>query len=119
MNFQKTVMMVALILFIAIMAVVAVLMTNNKKKAVFPPEIGVCPDYWELTKIKVGTTEVLGCKDVNNIGNSSGTIPNKETGNCSAGINFKDAAYATKKAKCTAAKACGVEWDGITNIGIC
>ena len=119
MNFQKTVMMVALILFIAIMAVVAVLMSNNKKKAVFPPEIGVCPDYWELTNIQVNGRDVKGCKDVNNVGNASGTIPNTDTGNCSAGINFNDAAYATKKAKCTAAKACGVEWDGITNIGIC
>lgn len=117
MNFQKTVMTVALVLFIIIMAVVGVLMNNAKKKKQFPPEIGVCPDYWELKNIGKEDNVVLGCYDENSVGNGTGNPDGP--GSCADGINFRDVKYTTKLQKCKAAKACGVEWDGITNIGIC
>ena len=111
MTFQKTVMTVALVLFIIIMAVVVVLMNKAKKTRAFPPETGVCPDYWELTNIQGPDGDIIGCKDTKKVGN--------QKDDCGTGINFADAIYKTKKQKCMKAKDCGVEWDGITNMGLC
>lgn len=104
MSFQKTVFMIAVVLFILIMTVVGVLMTKSSAGATFPPEIGNCPDYW-------GLIDVDGEKMCNNI---------KDIGTCSKKeINFNLAEYKSRKAKCEWAKGCNVEWDGITNQGLC
>ena len=42
MSFQKTVFMIAVVLFILIMTVIGVLMTKSKAGMEFPPEIGNC-----------------------------------------------------------------------------
>ena len=104
MSFQKTVFMIAVVLFILIMTVVGVLMTKSKTGMVFPPEIGNCPDYWELI-------DVDGEKVCSNV---------KQLGTCNeSDINFNLADYKSRKAKCEWAKGCNVEWDGITNQGLC
>ena len=102
MSFQNTVMTIALLMFIIIMIIVGILMNGAKKSVDFPPEIGDCPDYWELQSDGK-------CKNSKSLG---------EFSSCSL-INFKDAQYRTKKLKCEKAKLCKVEWDGITNMGYC
>lgn len=103
MTFQKTVFMIAVVLFILIMTVVGVLMTKTTAEMEFPPEIGSCPDYWELTDVD---GEV--CSNV------------KELGTCNeSNINFKKEIYKSRKQKCNWAKGCNIEWDGITNQGLC
>jgi len=104
MSFQKTVFMIAVVLFILIMTVVGVLMTKSKAGMEFPPEIGNCPDYWEL--ISAGDQKV--CSNIKDLG----TCNEKE-------INFNTQTYKSRKAKCNWAKGCNVEWDGITNQGLC
>ena len=103
MSFQKTVFMIAVVLFILIMTVIGVLMTKSKAGMEFPPEIGNCPDYWEL--IDVDGEKV--CSNVKNLG----TCTQKE---------MKPTAYKSRVEKCNwAKKKCNIAWDGITNQGLC
>ena len=100
MNFQKTTLVIAAILLAIILIIVLYLVKNSKSKIVFPPYVDQCPDYWEV----VDTNK---CKNVNDIGNCSGTVDfsaQKYTG--PSGIQ--------EKAKW--ARGCGVTWDGITNV---
>jgi len=92
MTFQKTVLTVALVLFLILMVVIAAMMTSSKKTEIFPPEIGECPDYWEKTLSG-------GCKNVHNLGK-----------NCESPVIFSEN-YDKKKF----AKECRITWDGITN----
>ena len=48
MSFQKTVLTVAIVLFIILMLLIAVMMSSAKNNEVYPPQIGQCPDYWQL-----------------------------------------------------------------------
>ena len=50
MSFQKTVLTVAIVLFIILMLLIAVMMTSAKKTEVFPPQLGGCPDFWQKTQ---------------------------------------------------------------------
>jgi len=105
MTFQKTVLMIAVVLFILIMTVVGVLMSKSTAETAFPPEIGTCPDYWELID------DDEGKKVCNN---------KKDLGICNQNdIDFNADGYKSRKQKCNWAKGCNVEWDGITNQGLC
>lgn len=99
MSFQKTVFMIAVVLFILIMTVVGVLMTKSKAGMEYPPEVGICPDYWTLKG------EV--CSNVKDLG----TCDEKD-------INF-NTDYKSRLKKCNWADRCNVEWDGISNQGLC
>ena len=104
MTFQKTVFMIAVVLFILIMSVIGVLMTKSKASMQFPPEIGNCPDYWKLDDVNGEKV----CINVKEIG----------ADNCESDINF-NTQYKSRKQKCNWAKGCNVAWDGITNQGLC
>ena len=106
MTFQKNVFMIAVVLFILIMSVVGVLMTKSKAGMQFPPEISNCPDYWKLKDVN---GEIL-CKNVKGLGTDGQ--------NCNT-VNFTTGPYKSRKQKCLWAKDCTVEWDGITNQGLC
>ena len=93
-SFQKTVLWVAIIIFICLMVLIAVMMNSANKTTAFPPQIGACPDYWQ--KLLDGT-----CQNVQGLGNE-----------CKSPMDFsKNVAYE----KCKFAIDCGIEWDGITN----
>ena len=104
MSSQKTVFMIAVVLFILIMTVVGVLMTKSKAGMEYPPEVGICPDYWTLK----GVDGEKVCSNIKDLG----TCDNKD-------INFNKDSYKSRKQKCNWAKGCNVEWDGITNQGLC
>ncbi len=94
MSFQTTTLWVAIVIFVVLMCLIAVMMTSAKKAQDFPPQIGQCPDYWQMT------TE--GCVNSHSLGNGTCDSP-------------KDLSKATRVDKCKFAKGCALTWDGITN----
>ena len=94
MSFQKTVLTIAIVLFILLMLVISVMMTSAKKNEKFPPQIGQCPDYWQLTAQG-------NCLNTQNLGK-----------NCKSPMDFSKM---SKNQKFDFAKGCNITWDGITN----
>lgn len=105
MGFKKSVLTVALVIFIIVLLVLAVVIKNSYKNAVFPPEVSQCPDFWELGEFK------KKCKatDQNN-----GSIP---PGTPSP--DFSDMSNSARIEKCNWAKENGISWDGITGRNLC
>lgn len=101
MTFQDTVLMVAIIIFVIIMIIIAVMMRNSTTSQAFPPQIGACPDYWQL--LLDGR-----CQNVQGLGNKS----------CINVMDFNQPKFTGSKGlteKCKFAQGCAIEWDGITN----
>ena len=101
--FQKQVAYVAFVIFLILMALTALMMAKFKEHQLYPPEVPPCPDYWE----NKGDNK---CNNTHGLGNS-------ET--CNGEHSFKAKKWAGlkgRKAKCDWAKACQIEWDGITNV---
>jgi hypothetical protein len=102
--FQQIVLIVAAILLILSLICIAILMSQAKKKEVYPPEVGSCPDYFVMSESDGE------CHNVHNLGTGAG--------NC-ATITFPPLQGRKDKqgrlARCKWAKGCGVTWDGITN----
>ena len=94
MSFQKTVLTVAIVLFVILMALIAVMMTSAKQNELFPPQTGSCPDFWQITAQGK-------CLNSQNLGK-----------NCTSPVDFSKM---TAKQKCNFAKGCKITWDGITN----
>lgn len=104
-NFQKIVSYTAIFLFILLMVILGYLMMLAKKNTKYPPQVGDCPDYWQ----KDATTG--RCLNVQNLGI-----------NCPSPANFSGPEYLGvdgRKNKCNFAKNCSIEWDGISNVGLC
>ena len=104
MSFQTRTLTIAIWILIISLALIAVLLLVGKGKKEYPPEIGNCPDYWQLTEDGL-------CENVKNLG----------TG-CPSSINFNVDEYKGAKgklSKCKLIKGCGATWDGITNVGLC
>jgi len=102
-QFQKRVLSIAIGVLLFTLFIIAILIRKSSKKLDFPPETAKCPDYWTL--------------------NSDQKCMNtKGLGSCTGDMDFNTDEYSGKRGKdekCNWAKGCGVEWDGITNIGIC
>lgn len=96
MSFQKTVLIIALIIFSIMLFFIALAMKGLKKSQQYPAEISECPDYWVKN-------EDNACVPVGN--HNMGDIDNN---NCSSYIG-------TEEKKQFASK-CGIEWDGVNNI---
>lgn len=100
MSFQNTVLMIAIVIFIIIMCIVAAMLRNATNVQAFPPQVGACPDYWQL--LLDGR-----CQNVQGLGS-----------NCVSPMDFNQPQFTGNNglnAKCKFAKDCGLEWDGITN----
>ena len=104
--FQKQVAHAALIVFLIIMALMALMMAKFKEHQLYPPEVPPCPDYW--------TYEDGMCKNTKGLGNK--------------GVDCGDKKFTAKKyqgvkgreERCKFAKQCEIEWDGLTNVkGTC
>jgi hypothetical protein len=103
MSFQNTVLFTAIVIFLILMVIIAVMMKNAKNSQAFPPQIGNCPDYWTLDKSK--------CKNLKGLGT-----------NAPVEADFTSKKYQGKNGnseKCKWAKSYNLEWDGITNMNIC
>ena len=98
MNFQQIVLTIALVLLVIMLIMVAYLMKNAQDKAVFPPYVDECPDYWE----------VVGEETCNNVQN---------LGKCAGVKNFTNFVYGGEtglEAKKKWANDCGITWSGVT-----
>lgn len=105
MGFKKSVFTIALVIFIIVLLVLAVVIKNSYKNSVFPPEVSQCPDFWELHDDK------KTCK-----------ATNQNNGSMSSGQqspDFSDMSNSARITKCNWAKDNGISWDGITGRNLC
>ena len=101
MNFQKTYLIIASVIFILLLIVTIILLFYNKN-VIFAPIVGECPDYWIYNKNK------NTCKNIFNVG--SDTIPNE--------INFSAPMWQGMNGACKKkkfAEANLLSWNGITD----
>ena len=91
MSFQKSVLIIALIVFSIMLFFIALAMKGLKKSQKFPPEISECPDYW--------------------IRDNNKCVPLKY--NKSESSLQKCQEYTGSQDKLDWKRDCNVEWDGI------
>jgi hypothetical protein len=104
-QFKKTVLMVALTIFLGMLLIMALIIKNSYKNQIFPPEVGQCPDYWE---------PIQGSKKCKATANNKGTY--------SEGAESKELADDIPTGRienCNWARDNKVNWDGITNRNLC
>jgi hypothetical protein len=101
-NFRKTLVLVAVIIFLFLIPITTILiMRENNKKQIWAPMISQCPDYWKLSKTKEG---YIKCS------------PNEQKNNSGGNRNpFFTYQLPTKKNKYEFAVKNRIIWDGITN----
>lgn len=99
MNFQQIVLTVALVIFCIILVIIVTMLNNAKNKSKFPPELSICPDWWEydMTNKK--------CINPKNLG----------TSNTNCGENHFNSSIMNEniKVKKDWAKNCKILWDGV------
>ena len=116
MTFQSVVVKVAIVIFIILMVVMALMMIKGRENKKWPPETPTCPDYWEYDENE------NKCKDKNKLSvlsndNTEAVWPpvgwfNKTNGEILD--KYKD--YNLPNNKCCWSKYnAKIEWDGITN----
>ena len=94
MSFQKTVLIIALIVLSVMLFFIALAMKGLKKSQEYPPEVSECPDYWTKNKD----------------GHCSPSLGKNTSGSERCGT------YDGTKEKDLFAQDCGIQWDGLTNI---
>jgi hypothetical protein len=115
-NFQKIVLMVAIVMFIILMIFIGSVLYQNKYSKAFPPVISECPDYWIDKQMSISNPDEdsnsgktrQSCVNVKNLGNSS----------CSKTMDFTEDFWQGSTGDCRKykwAKGCDLTWDGITN----
>lgn len=104
MTFQTRTLTIAIWVLVIMLCIIAAALMFAKGKSKWPPEVGTCPDYWQV--IADGT-----CENVKNLGKD-----------CPSPKDFNTAEFKGKKGlikKCKVMKACKASWDGVTNVGAC
>jgi hypothetical protein len=127
MSFQRTVIIVAIVLLILCLVFIGTILYNNKYNAQFPPVTGSCPDYW----VDVGAS-----KDGSHKGLTHCVAPGHSLGDGKF-LTPAIAGYGTRSCKskwvsphqplddatrCEYKKwasKCNVTWDGVTNSSPC
>ena len=102
MSFQKSVLITASVILIVALVIIAIMLNVAKSNTKYPPEIGICPDYFLPTAKNV-------CSNPKGLGKNIG---DKVTfaGDQVCGKECNNTNY---KARCNWAKQNGVQWDGI------
>jgi|TARA_R110001599_G_scaffold347716_3_gene574271 hypothetical protein len=105
-TFQKTVLIVALVILVLGLIIVAIMLLASASDAKWPPYSGTCPDYWNLENIP-GTNGGEKCVNKFKLGlgksqsNCKNFVPQSGSGSGCTKFNY--------------ANSCQVTWDGITN----
>lgn len=105
-RFQKTVLIIAIILLILTLIVVGIALKKAVSTQTWPPIIPECPDYWFVDG-SGNNTKCVNLKDLGTCNPSSGHLT----------INFNVAPFNGTNGNCEKynwANKCGVSWDGIT-----
>ena len=105
MGFKKSVLTVALVIFIIVLLILAVVIKNSYKNAVFPPEISLCPDFW---KVSSGGKKCVATNQNRGIFREGEVSP-----------DWSDMSMGARITKCNWAVNNKVKWDGITNRNLC
>jgi hypothetical protein len=108
MGFYRSLLIGTLVSLIIVLAIMGVILSNSSKDVPFPPQFGMCPDYYTISSDNK-------CKINSNIySNVNADCMNK---------SFDDTKYTMPGTgplsglceKKKWANTCGVSWDGITN----
>ena len=100
-NFQKIVIVIAIILLILALAFIGTAISNEKNTHDFPPVIAECPDYWSHN------VEENKCINDHKLGEYIDTELNE--------FDINDSKYATMCSKKNMMENYKLSWDGITN----
>ena len=104
-SFQKTSLIVALVILIIALTIVAIMLIASASDQKWPPYSGSCPDYWNLEKDP--STEIEKCVNQYKLGRGNSHsacmhfVPQTGSGSGCTKFNY--------------ANTCQVTWDGITN----
>tara|TARA_B100001093_G_C26782075_1_gene995071 strand:- start:896 stop:1240 length:345 start_codon:yes stop_codon:yes gene_type:complete len=103
MNFQKVVVIIAIVVLIILLSWIGYAMYKNQHSGTFPPVVAQCPDYWDVSG--------------NNL-----CINTRSLGTCAIdgdkSMNFDQDQFKGAEGSCQKyrwARGCGVSWSGITN----
>lgn len=105
-SFQKTSVIVALVILIVALIIVAIMLIASSSDQKWPPYSGTCPDYWNLEKDPSGNGNEK-CVNQFKLGlgksqpNCMHYTPQSGSGGGCSKFNY--------------ATTCQVTWDGITN----
>lgn len=102
MSFQKSVLITASVILIVALVIIAIMLNVAKSNTKYPPEIGICPDYFLPTAKNV-------CSNPKGLGKNVGDSVTF-TGDQVCGKECNNTNY---KARCNWAKTNDVQWDGI------
>jgi hypothetical protein len=108
MEFQKIVIIVALLILISLLVIVGVSLSKRYDETNWPPIIGDCPDYW-LDLSGNGSA----CFNAKRLGKCN--LPSKGNPNV---MNFNRDIFMGTSGECSKykwANECGVTWDGLTS----
>jgi hypothetical protein len=104
MTFQQTVLIIATIILLVVLAIVGISLYKTTGSGDFPPVIGDCPDYWIAQND--GKNNI--CSNIKNLGKSS----------CPKTMNFNNPPWSGSNGLCVKsrwARGCDLTWDGVTN----
>ena len=102
-NFQKIIIIIAIILLILALAFIATAITNEQKKTQFPPVISECPDYWKHD------VENNNCENIHKLGIED------ENGSKKDNLSLTTLNKLTMCEKFKDSNNLQISWDGITN----
>ena len=126
MTFQKKVLIIAVIILILTLSIIGYMLWNAKGSTQYPPEISMCPDFWEVVEDKqsesekgmgIGYTGKLYCRpnpDLGDKGNIGTWVADNRPG-----MDFSRPEYQGPKglqAKKNWAEGLDIYWDGITDM---
>ena len=98
MNFQKIVLVTAIIILILMLTFIGYALYSHRFNRQFPPIVAECPDFWVSNKKE--------CTNPKNLGK------------CTGPKNFNSKTYQGHDGACAKSKwanNCGLSWQGITN----
>jgi hypothetical protein len=108
MNFQKIVLIIAIVILLICLVAIGVTLSYAKNSA-YPSAPPVCPDYW---KVNDSDPNNIVCQNVKNLG-----ICSPPSGSNYLEINVSQSPYTGANGLCgkyTWANRCGISWDGVT-----
>jgi hypothetical protein len=114
-TFQKIVLTIAIVLLIGFLIVINMSLTNESASKLWPPVKTDCPDYWE--DLSGNGSQCFNFQDIGKCTDYEPKFGADEKPLVTSTMNFSGATYTGPNGLCEKqkwAKACEVQWDGIT-----
>ena len=112
MGYKKTIIFVALLFVFLVLFLLWYLLKQSKRNTSFPPNIGICPDYFVAEESVLGGVRETRCKQ----GSVKQTLAKNicKVGNSNDYFNI--AGLNNNRERKKRADECQISWDGITNV---